>query len=110
MADRAQQRLVGTEWESLGGSWHHEPLVTRNADGRLELFVVGDDTRVYQIWQTAPNNGWSRWANGCRWTSWYAMPAGTNNADGRLEIFLRGNDTQLYHAWQTAPSNGWALI
>jgi hypothetical protein len=42
----------------MGGQWHHDPIVARNQDGRLEIFIVGDDTNLYHLWQTAPNNGW----------------------------------------------------
>ena len=36
-------------------------VVGRNADGRLEIFAVGDDNALWQKWQVAPNNGWSDW-------------------------------------------------
>ena len=44
--------------------------VGQNADGRLEVFAIArrdnpldsSDNRVWQTWQTAPNNGWNgRW-------------------------------------------------
>jgi len=36
-------------------------VVGTNADGRLEIFAVGDDHALWQKWQVAPNNGWSAW-------------------------------------------------
>jgi hypothetical protein len=36
-------------------------VVSRNADGRQEIFAVGDDDGLWQKWQVAPNNGWSEW-------------------------------------------------
>ena len=33
--------------------------VGQNADGRLEVFGIAPDNRVWQTWQTAPNNGWN---------------------------------------------------
>jgi acylphosphatase len=78
----------------------------RNADGRLELFGLGQDTALWHIWQTAPNNGWSGWSSlGGRLTS---DPAVANNQDGRLEAFARGRDNALWHIWQTKPNNGWS--
>ena len=36
-------------------------VVGRNADGRQEIFALGDDNALWQKWQMAPNNGWSDW-------------------------------------------------
>ena len=35
-------------WDSLGGEWNKytEPVVGRNQDGRLEVFMVGNDTQI----------------------------------------------------------------
>ena len=94
-----------TRWQSMGGSWPGNPAVARNAAGRLEVFMRGADARMYQNWQTAPNNGWAGWhAMG---GSWHRDPVVGRNKDGRLELFVVGDDKQLYQAWQTAPSNGW---
>jgi hypothetical protein len=94
-------------WAPLGGQWPGDPSVAHNADGRLELFLRGNDTNLYHLWQTAPNNGWSEgWAP--MGGQWPGDPALAQNADGRLEIFIRGNWPYLYHRWQTAPSNGWS--
>lgn len=32
-----------------------------NQVGRQEIFVLGSDNNIWQIWQAAPNNGWSEW-------------------------------------------------
>jgi len=32
-----------------------------NEDGRLEIFIVGQDQALWHKWQTAANNGWSDW-------------------------------------------------
>ncbi len=90
----------------LGG---YRPALAASADGRLELFAVGDDRQLWHIWQTAPNNGWSEW------TSHGSPPGGLEfpcviapSKDGRLEVFCIGNDGQLWHIWQTALNNGWS--
>ncbi len=36
-------------------------VVGRNADGRQEIFALGDDNALWQKWQVAPNSGWSEW-------------------------------------------------
>jgi hypothetical protein len=40
-------------WQNLGGSFASAPVVTRNADGRLEVFLRGTDQGLYHLWQTA---------------------------------------------------------
>jgi hypothetical protein len=80
-------------------------VITRNADGRLEVFVIGSDHALWHMWQTAPGNGWSGWASLGGWID--RLTTG-QNADGRLEVFARGADQALWHMWQTAPSNGWS--
>ncbi len=91
------------------------PEVAASADGRLELFAVGDDGALWHIWQTAPNNGWSDWrshgrppsADGGLLTLW-GSPGLSPSADGRLELFVVASNTELWHIWQTAPNNGWS--
>jgi hypothetical protein len=101
-------------WSSLGTAGGGElltsvPVLGRNADGRLELFVVAGDGAVWHRWQSAPNNGWSPWANlGSQAGGFADLGVGTN-ADGRLELFATlQNGTDLWHRWQTAPNNGWS--
>jgi hypothetical protein len=78
-----------------------DPVVGWGADGRLEVFVVGDDSQLYHATQIAPNDGWSGWHRmGPVWASWHSDPALVQNADGQLELFLRGDDAQLYQAWR----------
>ena len=101
-------------WASLGapgpGIQIGDPRVVRNADGRLEVFLLAGDQNIWHIWQTAPNNGWSGWASlggpGVSVTN--GAPFVGNNGDGRIEVFATGADGGIYHIWQTAPSNGWS--
>jgi hypothetical protein len=77
-----------------------------NADGRLEVFVRGDDNALWHIWQAAPNNGWSGWAS--LGGSLPGDPVVFQNQDARVEVFARGDDSALWHIWQAAPNNGWS--
>jgi hypothetical protein len=101
-------------WASLGapgpGIQIGDPRVVKNADGRLEVFLLAADQKVWHIWQTAPNNGWSGWASlgGPAASIANGAPFIGNNADGRIEVFVTGDDGGIYHIWQTAPSNGWS--
>jgi hypothetical protein len=108
-------RNAWTSWNVLGGEqWPDDPVVAQNADGRLEVFLVGLDRRLYHRWQTAPNSStWSEaWTSlGGQW-SHRRRPAVAQNADGRLEVFVVGSDKQLHHRWQTTPnsSSQWSEI
>jgi hypothetical protein len=112
-----------SDWFSLGtppdsGGLRWSPAAAPNADGRLELFVVGDDLEpggsgsggaLYHEWQTARDNGWSSWlSHGTAGTSLFGSPAVAPAADAHLELFVLGLDGALWHRRQTAPSNGWS--
>ena len=87
------------------------PAVASSADGRLQLFVVGNDERLWHTWQTAPNGGWSGWIShdapaGKKFQR--LRPAVGRAADGRLELFAVSEDAALWHLRQTAPNDGWS--
>ena len=103
-------------WRTLGTpardiSLTDQFTVGSNQDGRQEVFVVGSDENVWQIWQTAPNGGWSDWRK-------LGKPPAEirrsdritvgSNADGRQELFVMGGDDALWHIWQVAPNAGWS--
>jgi hypothetical protein len=47
----------GTGWAAASAG-----AASRNSDGRLEVFGIGMDNRMYNIWQTIPHAGpWSGW-------------------------------------------------
>src|ERR1700733_10766125 len=94
------------EWASLGGGITTNPCVSRNADGRLEVFARGTDNALWHIWQNSAGGGWSGWASlGGGITS---DPAVGINHDGRLEAFARGTDNALWHIWQNSAGGGWS--
>ncbi|GAB3943049.1 hypothetical protein GCM10027614_31120 [Micromonospora vulcania] len=52
------------DWTSLGGNGLSTDLaVAANADGRLQVFVVGGNGSLYSMWQTTTSGPWSSWAN-----------------------------------------------
>ena len=87
--------------EQWGTRW-----TAKNADGTLEVFVIGSDTSLYHIWQTSPGGGWTNW--GYRNGTQLRSPTVGQNADGRLEVFVIGGDGALYRQWQTSPGGGWS--
>jgi hypothetical protein len=55
-------------WVTLGREqWpmSSNPAVARNANGRLEVFMVGSDHQLYRTWQTTHNinTEWSEWTS-----------------------------------------------
>ncbi len=106
VANARQGGTVDTGTQAVGGPAVLNPVVARNADGRLEVFAVTPTfDAIYHRWQTAPSNGWSNWAQFGGPTG--GVPVVAQNADGRLEVFaLSPGGSGIYHRWQTAPSNG----
>ena len=86
------------------------PVAGENADGRLEVFVIGSDNALWHKWQSAPGGTWGTWfslgkpsvANA------FFVPFVRENVDGRLEVFTVGTDGSLWHLWQATPNGGWS--
>ena len=94
-------------WVSMGtGPFTGTPAVGRNLDQRLELFVTTAGGALAHAWQTAPNGGWTRFAE----TPGKHVfdPAVIMNIDGTLDVFVVGvADRALWHRRQVAPNTGW---
>ena len=93
---------------TFGDAYWYDSLpvagVGTNGDGRLEVFMRGQDGAIYHSWQMAPNGGWS---------GWYSLggnlagnPVVGRNADGRLSVFARGPSRDLWVISQS--SGGWS--
>lgn len=87
------------------------PVVGMNADGRLELFMIGSDAALWHTWQTTAGGDWN--------TTWASLdrPGGTDlqggldvgsNTDGRLEVFSGSFDGAIWHIWQTTANGTWS--
>jgi hypothetical protein len=112
-----QQTVNGSSWDAWtllgappGGVSAHLLVSAQNADGRLELFALGQSAEVWHTWQDTPSSGsWSAWES-------LGQPAGASiirlavgkNSDGRLELFGLSSDGELWHVWQIAPNSGWS--
>ena len=106
----------GTLLPSIGGHWSPRriPAMAQNADGRLEVFMVGSDGRLYHRCQTSRNGTTGIWDWYMNWVpfgkqQWplSSNPAVARNRDGRLEV---GSDGRFFHKWQTAAnSNTWSV-
>jgi hypothetical protein len=47
------------------------PAVAADADGEMQVFVMGTDGALWQLSQSAPGSGWSQWSS-------HGAPAGTS--------------------------------
>ncbi|MBI3184366.1 MAG: hypothetical protein HYZ28_19710 [Myxococcales bacterium] len=103
---RTQADWGWTGWEAIGSRKVASLAVAaQNADGRLEVFVRGEDGSLLHAWQHWPGSGFGElYSLGGFITS---PPAVGRNSDGRLEAFARGGDGALWHLWQMEPSGGW---
>jgi hypothetical protein len=85
------------------------PNMILDAQGCLQLFVVYQSGKMWNIHQTSPAGAWSAWtALGIGGAGFDDHPAVALSADGRLELFVRGQDNALWHAWQLAVGGAWS--
>lgn len=106
-----------SNWESLGTPLSNGNIlyvaVGENADGRVEVFIVGSDTALWHIWQLGGGSGWGNWTA-------LGTPPNVNNLatncfvrkndDGRIEIFATSYSSAnaLWHIWQLTPGGSWS--
>jgi len=103
---------VNDTWTSLGGFFPVKASVASvsRGPGNLDLFIVGNDGRVYTSW----------WSAGQSWSgvndSWTGIggffPPGTQvvplaRIADHLDLFVTGNDGLVYSSWWHA-GNGWS--
>lgn len=87
--------------------------VGRNADGRLRVFVLGNepDNAIHYITQNSPgsSSAWT-WANPSLGNGGVMTNAAVGvNTDGRLEVFTIHTDNAIWHDWQLSPgSDSWS--
>jgi hypothetical protein len=113
--------LAWSAWSPMGKPGSDipgDPVVAMNADGRLELFTLGEsvgptgDTNAHVIWHR-----WQR-ASG-RWSGWSSLgtpaadvPPGEStvfiNSMGCLELFTLAGDGAVWHRRQRTPGGGWS--
>jgi outer membrane immunogenic protein len=85
---------------TLGGN-AQDIAVSRNADGRLEVFYIEANNVINHNWQVTAGGSWA----GPNVLGGNANQIAVGqNADGRLEIFYIGPGNDLYHNWQVAPN------
>jgi hypothetical protein len=77
------------------------PAACSSGSGRLDFFVIGTDSALWQRSYTDTTNRWSSWQSlGGNLT---VSPAAASPASGIIDVFVRGDDAALY---QREYSNG----
>ena len=129
----ADALLHSWQTEPNGDQWHHDslgrppetvptsasPALTRNQDGRMEVFVLANAGLVPfeqtgQLWNirqdTAAPGGWSSWLFlGSPATPIRNRPAVAVSRDGRLDVFLEGDPATVQHIRQDPTGqDGWS--
>src|SRR3954447_18612695 len=112
---------VNNNWRLLGGIFPvgaPVSVVARNPD-QLDLFVVGNDGRVYTSWWSAGRD-WSGLNNNWRNIGGVFPVGGPVSAVARkpnqLDLFVVGNNGGVYTSWWSAGhdwsglNNNWRLI
>jgi hypothetical protein len=83
------------------------------ADGRIEVFVVGNDYQLYTMTQSSPNGGkahndWTTWTTPGPYRADLSQIAVGQNLDGRLQLFALAGDRSVYTIAETAPNGYWS--
>jgi hypothetical protein len=81
-------------------------VAAQNSDGRLEVFGIGFDDALWNIWQNSPGGGWSGWNQLGGPGAAVKQIVAAQNSDGRLEVFGIGFDDALWNIWQNSPGGG----
>jgi GH25 family lysozyme M1 (1,4-beta-N-acetylmuramidase) len=93
-------------WNLLGGQTASNPVVSADADGRLEVFTIvnGHLYHTFQLPGGGWYDGWLDEGDG----SLVGEPAAMMNTNGSLEVFARNVYGALVHKWQTAANGEWS--
>jgi PASTA domain len=100
-----------TALPSVPGGGDDAAGVAANADGRLQLFLVGTTGgHLYRTGQMSWSNGWSGWQD-------HGAPDGAElsgpvtaacSGDGRIEVFAIDTHGSMWNVRQTAPSSAYS--
>src|ERR1700726_3418810 len=110
-------RMYHRYWDDTLGGWKPigtwEPMGDRNfqyltfapaavswGPGRLDVFAVGTDGRMYRRYLDPGANGWQPQPD---WEPWGGLctssPAVASWGPGRLDVFCLSSDSQMYHKY-----------
>ena len=91
-------------WEQLDGVLTSGPGVSSWASGRLDVFVRGTDSALWQVArQRLERLGEPR-------RHPHLSPAAVSWDTGRIDVFVRGTDSALWHKWYDNGWSGWESL
>ena len=107
-----------SHWRILGKATPVSPISTytvgQNKDGRLEVFAISTNGKLWHIYQTNFQGEWSNWESFETETKDKFEPnphrqvVVGQNQDGRLEVFIHDIKGKIWHRWQIWPNDGWS--
>ncbi|MCC5624226.1 hypothetical protein LC574_24230, partial [Nostoc sp. CHAB 5715] len=107
---------INNNWRSIGGFFPVGARVSAVArrSGQLDLFVVGNDGRVYTSWWQEGVSDWSGINNNWRSIGGF-FPVGARvsavaRRSGQLDLFVVGNDGRVYTSWWQEGVSDWSGI
>jgi len=91
-------------WEDLGGPIKSPPAVSSWAEHRLDVFMLGNDSKLSH-----------KWWDGSTWHNFQSLggvfkegPAAVSWGTNRIDVFVRGTDDHLGHLWWDGSAwQGW---
>lgn len=102
-------------WQTLGRPQNGirtylDPMIGRNKDGRLEIFVIDSFGEFWKRYQLKSNLSWSNWVPLPQrpTNSEIVKPEIVVNKDGRMEIFYLDSYREIYHTYQVVPNGRWS--
>jgi hypothetical protein len=95
-------------YESLGGSFVTDPAISTRGPGRLDIFGIGTDHRLYQ--KSWPEDA-AVWNRGDSWHLvggiFSSKVAAVSWASNRIDVVGRGGDNAVWHLYWNE-GGGWA--
>ena len=105
---------LNDRWRNIGGVFPRGAPVTAVArkPGILDLFITGNDGRVYTSWFVEGQSDWSglndRWRNIGGVFPPGAPVAAVARKPGILDLFITGNDGRVYTSWFVEGQSDWS--
>jgi surface antigen len=94
------------DWSGVPGTTA-AVATSREANGALEVFLIGQNGALYTATQSGPDGSWSGYTDlGGSWPQSDAIGVGSE-ANGALQVFLIGENGALYTTKQTSPNGSW---
>jgi hypothetical protein len=98
-------------WEPLDGRFDSAPAVVSWEPGRLDIFGLGTDDRVYQKTLDQSHGGWTAGWTLLGTVAFNSAPAAVSWGPGRLDVFGIGIDGHMYHnAFDSGQWIGWESL